>query len=305
MSKPSTFLLPGDVVEVRSWPEIMSTLDANGRLEGLPFMPEMLGYCGRRFTVVKRLERTCEETTGGMRRIRNTVFLETLRCPGSAHGGCQKACFIFWKEAWLEKVNSGYQTQPAPSPHALTLYPYEYRLADGEYICQSTELVRASSKLLVCDPGQFLRDIRAKTYTPTRLARILAYAAFLRFRHLLTGRSYRVLEGQQSKTPTASLDLRAGEIVRVKTMQEIAATLDVHGKNRGLTFPVEMLPFCGKTFRVLKRLETTIYEPTRKLIHLDNTVILENVTCDGCHILRGGCPRETYHYWREVWLERA
>ena len=137
------------------------------------------------------------------------------------------------------------------------------------------------------------------------MARILIYAIFLRFRHLVTGRSYRVLEGQQNRTPTESLNLQPGEIVRVKTSMEIAATLDAKGKNRGLAFSVEMLPFCNRTFRVLNRLERTIHEPTRKLIHLDNTVILDGVICDCCHILRGGCPRETYHFWREIWLERS
>jgi len=134
--------------------------------------------------------------------------------------------------------------------------------------------------------------------------RILLYAVFLRFRHFVTGRSYRVLEGQQNQTPVCSLKLRPGTLVRVKSRKQIAATLDPKGENCGLAFPVEMVRFCGKTFRVLRRLEKIIDEPTRNLIHFDDTVVLENVTCDGCHILRGGCPRENYHYWREIWLER-
>jgi hypothetical protein len=48
-----------------------------------------------------------------------------------------------------------------------------------------------------------------------------------------------------------------------------------------------------------------IQEESRKLISLKGTVILENVTCDGCHILRGGCPRENFHFWRESWLRRV
>lgn len=90
----------------------------------------------------------------------------------------------------------------------------------------------------------------------------------------------------------------------MKSKDEITATLDRNGKNRGLAFTVEMIPFCGKTFRVLRRLERMIYEPTQQLIEVKNTVILEGVTCDGCHILRGGCPRENFHFWREAWLKR-
>jgi hypothetical protein len=304
-SNMSKCLIPGDVVRVRPWPEIVSTLDTDGKLDGLPFMPEMLAYCGHCFTVTKRLERTCEENAGGMRRIRNAVFLGSMRCSGSAHDECQKACRIFWKEEWLQKIDSSYKTLDGVDVSVEKHYPYVFRLENGQYICQSTELIGATSRLPIYDLGVFLRDIRARTYTPSRLARILIYAVYLRFRRLVTGRSYQVLEGQRSKTPSESLNLHPGEIVRVKSSKEIASTLDSHGKNRGLAFSVEMLPFCNRTFRVLKRLERTIHEPTRKLIHLDNTVILEDVICDGCHILRGGCPRETYHFWREIWLERA
>ena len=42
-------LTVGDFVEVRSKEEILATLDSSGRLDGLPFMPQMFKYCGRRF----------------------------------------------------------------------------------------------------------------------------------------------------------------------------------------------------------------------------------------------------------------
>jgi hypothetical protein len=150
-----------------------------------------------------------------------------------------------------------------------------------------------------------LRDIRAKTYSAGELVRILSRALFLRLRCLASKRSYRFLEGTLTRTPRESLNLKPGEWIRVKATEEIARTLNKEGKNRGLAFTVEMLPFCGGRFRVLKRLEKMIHEPTRRLISVDGTVILENVTCDGCHILRGGCPKNNYHYWREVWLERV
>jgi hypothetical protein len=39
-------LKAGEWVEVRSREEILATLDERSRLENLPFMPEMLHYCG-------------------------------------------------------------------------------------------------------------------------------------------------------------------------------------------------------------------------------------------------------------------
>ena len=104
-------LRAGDWVEVRSKEEILATLDENGRLEGLPFMPQMLQYCGQRFQVFKRAGKTCSEVRGPKgvvyvsRRLHDTVHLEH-RCDGRAYGGCQAGCLIFWKEAWLKPVGA-------------------------------------------------------------------------------------------------------------------------------------------------------------------------------------------------------
>jgi hypothetical protein len=296
-------LLPGNVVEVRAWSEILTSLDAQGMLEALPFMPEMMKFCGRKLTVSKRLERTCEETRGEMRRICNTLFLEDLRCDGTAHDNCQKGCVFFWKEAWLKDASQ--QNGEVPHTSSSEEFPFPTRAAGGEYVCQSTELIRATAPLPWHDPRYLLRDIVARTYTPLKLSRALLHAGLLRVRSLMTGRSYRFIKGTNKKTPSESLNLRPGEMVRVKSLSEIAATVDQDGKNRGLAFTVEMLPFCGRTFRVLRRLDRMILDPTRKMLELRNTVILENVICDGCHILRGGCPRENFHYWREIWLTRV
>ena len=233
------------------------------------------------------------------------MFLENMRCDGSAHGGCQKGCFIFWKEAWLKREDMDTDGETISGEEKPDLFPFPHTLPDNQYICQSTELMKATSYLPPWDLGMFLRDIRAKTYSLGELIRILSYAFYLRGRRLVTGKSYRYLEGNQTKTPRETLNLQAGEWVRVKPKEEIVLTLDRQGKNRGLAFTVEMLPFCRGTYRVLRRLEKMIHEPTRKLVDVEDTVILENVTCDGCHILRGGCPRENYQFWREIWLRRA
>jgi hypothetical protein len=42
-----------DWVEVRSAEEILATLDEHGCLDTLPFMPEMLQYCRKKFHVYK------------------------------------------------------------------------------------------------------------------------------------------------------------------------------------------------------------------------------------------------------------
>src|SRR5665647_3261100 len=96
----STGIRRGDVVAVRSLGEILATIDADAKLDGLPFMPEMVACCGKTFRVFRRAEKTCVEGIG-IRSMQHTVFLEGQRCDGSAHDGCQRGCLFFWNEAWL------------------------------------------------------------------------------------------------------------------------------------------------------------------------------------------------------------
>src|SRR5436309_1572847 len=100
-------LRPGDLVEVRSPEEILETLDADGTVDDLPFMPEMVEFCGKKFRVAKRVVKTCFSgsiSTMLAFRTDDVVTLEGQRCSGSAHDGCQKACMLFWREAWLRKA---------------------------------------------------------------------------------------------------------------------------------------------------------------------------------------------------------
>ena len=119
-------LRPGDVVEVRPAAEILATLDADGAIDNMPFMPEMARLAGRRFTVSRRVDKICDTIAAtGSRRMTDTVYLEDLRCDGSGHGGCQAGCRIYWKEAWLRRVDedeSGGAQESArePSDEAMT-----------------------------------------------------------------------------------------------------------------------------------------------------------------------------------------
>src|SRR5271157_3858091 len=119
MTPTTTNLRPGDFVEVKSAAEILQTLDADGTLDKLPFMPEMADFSGKTYKVSKRVVKTCYYgTKSGMRKFpaEDVVLLEGLRCSGAAHDGCQKACTIFWREAWLRKVEGPRTIQSSVDP---------------------------------------------------------------------------------------------------------------------------------------------------------------------------------------------
>ena len=54
----------GEWFRVRTKEESLGTFDASGRLDELPFMPEMLQYCGTKKQVSKRTHKTCDPALG-------------------------------------------------------------------------------------------------------------------------------------------------------------------------------------------------------------------------------------------------
>jgi hypothetical protein len=324
---PVLDLEPGELVSVRSAGQIFATLDERGALENLPFMPEMVKYCGQTFTVSKRADKTCGPDHG-LRRMRNTVHLSNLRCDGGAHGGCQAACLMFWKEAWLERVES----KRAPSTHhgeqlgveeeafvegaLLPATKGDASAGDGPaWSCQATQVRDASTQLHGWHFGQYPRD--ARNWGFGKVLRVLLVEAFNRaqqlsrrhlprFLLLRGGRTYPFLEGalEKGQTPSAKLDLQPGDRVRVKSKDAIVETLDRTNHTRGLSFDAEMVKYCGRIATVRARVQQLIDEETGEMIHIkSDCVILEGVTCTSdYHRL---CPRGIYPYWREIWLEKV
>jgi hypothetical protein len=95
-------LHPGELVCVRPESEILATLDKCDQCKGLAWMPMMRDYCGKKFKVYKQVNKIVLESTGQIRKLKNTVLLENAVCNGIY--GCDRSCFFFWKEAWLERI---------------------------------------------------------------------------------------------------------------------------------------------------------------------------------------------------------
>jgi len=105
-------------------------------------------------------------------------------------------------------------------------------------------------------------------------------------------------------TPVGRLNLRPGEWVRIKSEGEIAVTLDSRACNRGLRCDGGMRRFCGGRYQVRSRLEHMILETTGEMREVESTVILDGLNCQCWTNHVGGCPREDFMWWREIWLER-
>ena len=292
-------LRPGDWVAVRSAAEIAATLDADGRLDGLPFMPEMLAFCARHFRVQARADRTVVEKLG-VRRMNDTVHLGELRCDGSAHDACSRRCLIFWKEAWLRRLPSLPTAADATASPAARSLPT--RDADG-WICQATHLDRATRPQPLFDAGQFLRAPAAEGLSPLVLLRSITILARDVAASRLGLREWNTLPGPCRRTPSVTLALRPGERVRVKSWAQIVATLDGHGWNHGMEFSREMLAYCGREMTVRGRVERLLRDQATRMVELRDTVILDGAVYRALN--RRAVPRGEYMFWRECWLERV
>jgi len=330
----------GELVEVRSREEILATLDKAGRLENLPFMPEMLQFCGQRMSVYKRADKSCDYLQEwSIRRMTDSVHLDGVgtRCDGSEHAGCQASCLIFWKEAWLKRAENnvvpaeklkGANKIPARRNNLCTvediLAASVSTNAEGQsiYSCQATEVTKFTSYMSFWDPRQYIRDLRSGNLDTgqarntrgqralemiLQVVRIVHASLIGLFNHRQYKRHrapYPFIQSTGAMLKPEPLDLQPGELVEVRSKKEIEDTLDKGQKNRGLWFDSEMLPYCGGIYRVLRRVDRLIEEKTGKLISMKNPcIVLDGVICKSdYHRL---CPRAIYPFWREAWLRRA
>jgi hypothetical protein len=329
-------LRAGDWVLVRSKDEILATLDGRGRLDDLPFQPEMFAFCGRRLRVRKVAHKTCDtiHKTGG-RRMRDAVHLEGAHCDGAAHGGCQADCNFFWKEAWLRRADDAPAIARSAGVPGCTEADVLAAVqdsggaddADAVWSCQTTALFAATEPLRWWDARQYVRDVTTGNHRAVHVVELLLMAAF---RHILqrVPLGYRVVLGlynaiqrarsgwalplvgghlpEGTSTPAESLDLKPGEWVEVKPVDEISRTITQNGFNRGMRYDLEMVKYSGRRYRVQLRVDRLIDEKTGRMMPMKTPCIqLEDVYCRAeCTPRRLGCPRAMNTYWREIWLRR-
>ncbi len=329
-------LMVGDWVAVRSAGEILATLDESACLDELPFMPQMLQYCGKKLRVAKLAHKMCDTVHGtGARQMNDAVFLGDLRCDGAAFGGCEMTCTIVWKNAWLRRVGESEVIEPTqPDERLDTLVVAATRRAspngstsDQYFSCQATKLPVATRPLPWWRTNQYVFDYQSGNVgMSTLLSRMafmgysalvssgLGFGSALRwtydaFQAMRGGVPFPIHAGRHPTggvKPPVELGLQPGDLVRVKSIDRILETVDKRLMNRGMSFHSEMVPYCGKAFRVKGQVRKIINEKTGQLVTLKNScIVLEGAGCHGRFTNPINCPRALPPYWREIWLERV
>jgi hypothetical protein len=300
-------LRPGDIVIVKSFEEIQSTLDADSSLDGLPFMKEMQIYCGGTFRVHRRVDKIYDmRHKTGLRCLKDSVTLTAVRCNGSHHGGCEAECQILWKDSWLRRLPSSSSKDVNPHNDSMT-GPDICKANSENYICQMTRLWEATQPMSRFDIRQDLRPLLSGNVPLRVYLLVLLTRLFNSIQRLRGGIGYpyyspsRLTRDSSEQTP--QLNLCKGQSVVVLERENIAKTL-VNNRNKGLWFDRDMVRYCGNSCVIRKSVDHIIHEATGKMVNMKTpSWILSNITATG-EFLRL-CPQHEHIYWREAWLRPA
>lgn len=97
--------------------------------------------------------------------------------------------------------------------------------------------------------------------------------------------------------------LTKGDIVRIRSVNEIQATLNSKGRYKGCKFMLEMEQYCGTIQRVFKPVDVFMNERDFTMRRSNGLVLLENLYCEGFSEV-GRCDRSCFYFWRVEWLEK-
>lgn len=293
-------LLVGDTVRVKSLAAIRATLDANACLDGLPFMDEMATLCDKTLRVYRVVDKIYDYGRSRlMRRLDNCVLLVDMRCDGSAHAGCEAACYLIWKAAWLDAVAPLPITRPPQQTHEGAIA----ESSDARLSCQYTQLTDASQSMRQLSLHGLFGPLVVGNVTPSAFLVAAATSCFNAFQSWRGGADYPSKPIPGDDKSIRGETLRSGDWVRIKLPAELARAMDRNSKNRGLWFDRDMLKLAGQVYRVRNRIDKIIDINSGRMISMKTPCIaLEGVHTSGEFQNFG--EQHDFMYWRETWLNR-
>lgn len=101
----------------------------------------------------------------------------------------------------------------------------------------------------------------------------------------------------------AVMVLKEGDRVRVKSMDEIKATLNSWREYKFCRYMDSMWQFCGTEQKVVKSVERFVDERDYQIKKASGVVLLENLFCPGTDDY-GRCDRSCFYFWRVEWLDK-
>lgn len=290
----------GDRVYVKSKDKILKLLSPDHKKDGCLFMDQMFSFCGQSYQVKKVVYHFFDEHRYKLYKTLMPLYiLDDLRCNNvgeSSQPKCNRSCYFLWHEGWIEDVASAnpHETKKKLPNKPCDMAKEKIQPIKGIPFCQLTNIHDLAQK------NSWFNDILQMCTKILRTGkRTLKFALNRVYRKL---RPHTVTESQKEHI---SEYIQEGDIVRVKSRDEISRLLDDRDKYKRLLFIDEMYEFCDKEYKVLKLIDVFYDETQNKMCRSKNVVILENVTCSGRQRLyRMKCDRNCFFFWHTAWLKK-
>ena len=109
----------------------------------------------------------------------------------------------------------------------------------------------------------------------------------------------------KNSTNFLSSDFHPGDIVMIRSKEQILRTLDINNKLDGCLFMEEMWQYCDTQQKILKKVNYFYDEANFRMCKARNTVLLEGIYCSGkFQRYNTNCDRYCLLFWKEDWLEK-
>jgi len=108
---------------------------------------------------------------------------------------------------------------------------------------------------------------------------------------------------QLSPNSTIPVQIKVGDIIKIRSKTEIKNLLNNDRKYKGCPFMEEMYEHCDKKYQVTKEIEYFYDEVGQKLCRTKNLVILDGVVCGGKkRLYHNSCDLNCYFFWHKDFL---
>ncbi|MDH4207410.1 MAG: hypothetical protein OEV76_00895 [Anaerolineae bacterium] len=105
-------------------------------------------------------------------------------------------------------------------------------------------------------------------------------------------------------TDAPNASFKAGDLVGVRSREEIRATVDSWRQLKGCLFTEDMWQYCGPTARVVKQVERFLGGRDYRVKRGERIVLLEGPQCEGT-IDYGRLDHNWHYSWGEEWLTKT
>lgn len=276
----------GDTVRVKDRERISGSIQPARKTDGCLFMDQMWDYCGQTFKVSKVVDVFYDERKREHFRPRSSIYiLEGLTCEGRMGHfpfQCDRGCFILWHEDWLEKVQESQESPQSVGQQPCTAGEESPPMCQLECI---SEIEQQNSWLYSKWRSFIMTCSTCKSRVRNTMPRHAGDSGYSK---------------TTSQAPRGNRDqIHPGDMVKVRSQDEIQNTLDTSGRTRGCLFTEGMEAHCGKEYRVFRRVDHFFDEAKQKTCKCNNLFLLEGAYCN-----RTSCDRNCFYFWHGSWLQK-